>query len=60
MARTHGLHATYSAGGCHRTREEGCPGHPATGLSCKEAWNAYRRVKERVRRARIRSEREAG
>jgi hypothetical protein len=56
---THGIRATYARGICRKGREDGCPGHPETGISCREAWRISRRIKERERRARLKAEREA-
>src|SRR5438552_171776 len=53
---THGIRATYARGICRKSIAEGCPGHPKTGISCREAWRIARRDKERERRARLREE----
>jgi hypothetical protein len=44
---THGIRATYARGVCRLSREEGCPGHPETGISCREAWRIARREPNR-------------
>jgi hypothetical protein len=54
---THGIRATYARGICRKSIAEGCPGHPETGISCREAWRIARRDKERERRARLRESR---
>ena len=56
MPSTHGIRATYARGVCRKGREDGCPGHPETGISCREAWREARRPKVAERRARLYAE----